>query len=109
MKKHDVIKAVSVSAGLSIADAMMAVQALTALIIEQVTTGNRVEIDGFGIFEGRNWLARERCNPSTGELKHIKERKRVVFKADDKLISALQEEGQHGRQEKAAGDLRRAL
>ena len=100
MKKHDVIKAVSASTGLSIADAMMAVQSLTAVIIERVTTGDRVEIDGFGIFEVRNWLSREGRNPATGEHIHIGERMRVVFRADDKLICAIREEGTMGEKKK---------
>ena len=89
MQKHDLIKAVAVKTGLSIADSMMVMQALMNAINEGLSKDKRVEIEGFGVFEERTWAARYGHNPATGESLYIKERKRAVFIADERLIKAI--------------------
>lgn len=89
MTKHELIKSIAARTDLSIADAMMALQSLTAAVIEQLNDGERVEINGFGAFEMRISTRKAYRNPRTGEPVYIGERQRPVFIASEEMKSAM--------------------
>ena len=67
MNKTQLIEAVAAKADLKKKDAEAAVNAVTAAIAEALKAGDKVQLVGFGTFEGKAREAREGRNPRTGE------------------------------------------
>lgn len=65
MQKTDFIKAVSERTGVSQKDSKQVVDAALDIIAEQLKSGEKVTLTGFGTFEVRHRQEREGVNPQT--------------------------------------------
>ena len=79
MTKSELVKAVVVGSGLTMADASKAVGAMIEAITASMHAGEPVVLPGFGSFTVRERAARSGRNPRTGETIAIAARKRVRF------------------------------
>lgn len=89
MSKKLLVKAVAENAGLTIADAEKAVNAMTEEITGALKKGEKVTLVGFGSFVVRHRAAREGRNPQTGATVQIAARNVVGFKAGSALKEAV--------------------
>ncbi len=89
MNKHDLVSAVSGSAGISKADAGKAVDGVFDNITSSLQAGNDVRLVGFGTFSVAQRKATTGRNPRTGEPINIPARKQAKFKAGKALKEAV--------------------
>ena len=89
MNKTELIAAVAQNAGLSKKDADKAVTAAFAAITAAMAAGDRVQVAGFGIFEGKVREARVGRNPRTKETIEIPATRVPAFKASKNLKDAV--------------------
>lgn len=89
MNKSDLINAIAETAGLSKADAGKALDATTAAISGALSSGDTVQVVGFGTFLVRDRAARAGRNPKTGEAMQIAASKAAAFKPGKALKDAL--------------------
>ena len=89
MNKHDLVSAVSASAGMSMADATRAVDSVFDNITGSMRAGNEVRLVGFGTFSVSHRKARNGRNPQTGATIYIPARKQAKFKAGKALKEAV--------------------
>ena len=89
MKTKDLIAAVASRTGLSHDGAEDAVRAVLATIADDLAAGERVALDGFGIFETRERAARAGRNPKTGQPLEIPAGRSCVFRPAAKLRAAV--------------------
>ena len=85
MNKTELIAAVAEQAELSKKDAEKALKAFTDVIAAELVKGEKVQLVGFGTFEGSGREAREGRNPLTGEKITIAASKNPKFKAGKAL------------------------
>lgn len=81
MNKVELVAAVSQKAGFSKKDAEKAVSAVLDAVVESVSSGDKVQLVGFGTFEIRSREERTGRNPRTKESIVIPASKQPVFKA----------------------------
>ena len=67
MNKTELVAAVAKSAEISKKDAEKAVNAFMDAVIEEVKSGGKVQLIGFGTFETAQRAERQGRNPQTGE------------------------------------------
>ena len=89
MTKADLIAAVAEKSGFSRKDSEKALNAVIASITDALTSGDKVQIVGFGTFEVRERAAREGVNPRTGDKIKIAASKVPAFKAGSALKDAV--------------------
>ena len=89
MTKTELINAVAEKAELSKKDAEKAVSAVLEGITDALTSGEKVQLVGFGTFEVRERAAREGKNPATGETIQIEATRVPAFKAAKALKDAI--------------------
>jgi len=89
MNKTELIAAMSEKSGLSKKDAEKALGAFTASVEEALTSGDKVQLVGFGTFEVKNRPAHTGRNPKTKEPIEIAASKAPSFKAGKALKDAL--------------------
>ena len=89
MNKHDLVSAVSGSAGISNADATRAVDSVFDNITGSLQQGDEVRLVGFGTFSVAQRKATNGRNPQTGAPIHIPARKQAKFKAGKALKEAV--------------------
>jgi DNA-binding protein HU-beta len=80
MKKSELVAEVSQISGLSRGDAEKAVNAICDAVQKEVAKGGKVQLMGFGSFEGRLRAARKVRIPSTGETREVGETRVPIFK-----------------------------
>lgn len=80
MKKKDLIARLAEKANVSKAAATTMLDEFQAAIIESVTKGENVVLQGFGTFSVTNRSARKAVNPNTKEVIEIPARKAIKFK-----------------------------
>lgn len=85
MNKTELVAAVAAKAGMSKANAAVAVDAAMDAIIEALKKGENVQLIGFGTFAVTNRAARKGINPKTKQTITIAARKAVRFKAGAKM------------------------
>ena len=85
MNKTELIAAVAEKAELSKKDAEKAVKAFTDAVAEELVNGGKVQLVGFGTFEGVERPAREGRNPKTKETITIAASRTPKFKAGKAL------------------------
>ena len=85
MTKTELMNAVAEKAGFSKKDADKAVSAVLEAITDALTSGEKVQLVGFGTFEVRDRAAREGKNPATGATIEIPASKAPAFKAGKAL------------------------
>ena len=89
MNKSDLIDKVAASTGSSKAAASDAVDAVLGGITGGLSSGDKVQISGFGTFEVRHRDARMGRNPRTGEQVYVAARNVPAFKAGKALKDAV--------------------
>ena len=86
MTKSDLIEKISFSQGqLSYRDVELCVKAIIEKMSERLSSGDRVEIRGFGSFCLHYRAPRMGRNPKTGETIYVPEKNKVRFRASKKL------------------------
>ena len=73
--KSELAAAVATRTGSSTSDAVKAVNAVIDAITDEVTSGGKVSLQGFGTFSLRDRAARTAKNPKTGETVQIAAKK----------------------------------
>ncbi len=89
MNKTELISAVAESAELSKKDATKAVDAVFEAVQNALSSGDKVQLIGFGNFEVRERAARKGRNPQTGEEIEIAASKVPAFKPGKALKDAV--------------------
>lgn len=89
MNKSELVDQVASRANLSKKEANLAVDAIFETIESALSTGEKVQIVGFGSFEVRDRSARTGRNPQTGQEIEIEARRVPVFKAGKTLKEAV--------------------
>ncbi|MDK2802230.1 MAG: HU family DNA-binding protein [Oscillospiraceae bacterium] len=85
MTKTDLISKVAEKSQLSKKDSEKAVNTCIEVISETLSTGEKVQLVGFGTFDVRDRAAREGKNPLTGEKLSIPATRVPAFKAGKSL------------------------
>ena len=81
MNKAELINAMAEKAGLTKNDAHKALEAFIASTVEQLKSGNKVTLIGFGTFSVSERKARTGINPKSGKTIQIPAKKSAKFKA----------------------------
>ncbi len=89
MNKGELVSSVAEGAGLSKKDAEKAVAAVFDSITTALTSGDKVQLVGFGTFEVRDRAARTGHNPKTNESIQIPASKVPAFKAGKALKDSV--------------------
>lgn len=89
MNKTEFITAVSEKSGLSKVDAKKAVEAFVETVSQELQTGGKVALLGFGSFSVAEKAARKGVNPKTKEPIEIAARRAVKFKAGAELTDQI--------------------
>ncbi len=89
MNKSELIKHIASQAGLTQAQATVALQAVETAVIETLANGGEVALVGFGTFKVTDRAARTGRNPKTGEELQIAASKVPTFKAGKAFKEAL--------------------
>ncbi len=85
MTRKDLIDKVAEEFGIKKKDAEAVVKFLFKEITEALKRGERVSIQGFGVFDLKEQKERKIRNPRTGELIEVPRKKKVYFRATFKL------------------------
>ena len=91
MNKTELIAAVAEKTDLSKKDADAAVSAVLGAITDALKAGDKIQLVGFGTFEGRNRAATQGRKPRTGETMTVPASKVPAFKAGKALKDAVAE------------------
>ena len=89
MNKSELIDVIASTTNLSKADAGRALNATTDAIISAMSSGDGVQLTGFGSFVVRSRAARTGRNPQTGASIKIAASKVAAFKAGKALKDAV--------------------
>ena len=89
MNKTELIETIAAGAGLSKADAKKALDTTVDAIKAALTSGEKIQLIGFGTFSVNERPAREGVNPRTGEKVTIAAKKVAKFKAGAELADAV--------------------
>ena len=89
MKKTELITAIAEATGLTKKDAECALNATIATITKALAAGDRVQLNGLGIFETKKREARTGRNPHTKETIQIPATRVPAFKASKTLKDAV--------------------
>ncbi|MGP4078406.1 HU family DNA-binding protein [Pseudalkalibacillus sp. R45] len=89
MNKRDLIQQVAEQTGLSKKHSTTAVNAVIDAITQRLTTGENVQLIGFGSFEVRERQARKGRNPQTGQVIQIPATRTPAFKPGKQLKEAV--------------------
>lgn len=81
MNKKDLIQKISEQAGISLADAERAINAITSNVTKELAGGGNVSLVGFGAFQVKERAERTGRNPQTGDSIKIAAAKIPSFKA----------------------------
>jgi len=85
MNKTELINAISEKAGLSKADSKKALDAFIETVSEELKSGGKIALVGFGTYSVTEKAARKGINPRTKETIDIPAKKVVKFKAGSEL------------------------
>ena len=89
MNKTELTAALAAKTGMAKKDAEKALNAFVDVVTEALTSGETVQVGGFGSFEVKERPARTARNPRTGEEIEIEASKAPVFKAGKALKDAV--------------------
>ena len=92
MNKTTLIQTAASRAGVTYDQASAVTKALLDTIVETISSGERVQISGFGTFEIKTYAARVGHNMNTGEPLQIPERKLPAFKPSRTLKEHFNED-----------------
>ncbi|NOU98314.1 integration host factor subunit alpha [Paenibacillus sp. LMG 31456] len=89
MNKTDLISNISEKSGLTKKDVETVLNNFLGEVTDALSTGDKVQLIGFGTFEIRKRSGRTGRNPQTGKEITIPESKVPAFKAGNKLKEAV--------------------
>lgn len=89
MNKQDLINNISDKSGLTKKDVEAVLNSFLGEVTDALSSGEKVQLIGFGTFETRKRSARTGRNPQTGASLQISESKVPAFKAGNKLKEAV--------------------
>ncbi len=89
MTKSDLISEVAAKVGMTKKDADAAVNAVIDTITDALTSGDKVQLVGFGTFEVKTRSEHTGRNPFTGEAMTIAESKHVSFSVGKALKESV--------------------
>lgn len=89
MNKTQFVEAVAKKAELNKKEAEAAVNAMMAVVADELKAGNKVQLIGFGTFEVKARAARSGRNPKTGETITIAASKAPTFSAGKALKDSV--------------------
>ena len=89
MTKSDLVDSVAAKAGMTKKDSARAVDAVFDTIKEQLKTGDKVQLVGFGSFEVKQREARVGRNPKTMDEIRIPARRVPVFRPGKELKESV--------------------
>ena len=89
MKKTDLIEVVSKQSRISRVDAKQLIEIILEEISSAITSGEGVEVRGFGVFYKRHRKGRIGINPKTGEKTEVSEKFVPFFKPGKLLKEAV--------------------
>lgn len=89
MNKMDLVNKVAEQTGLKKKDAESAVNSVFGAIEDALSSGEKVQIIGFGTFETRSRSARSGRNPQTGETISIPASTVPAFKPGNRLKEVI--------------------
>ena len=89
MTKSDLVDSVAAKAGMTKKDSARAVDAVFDTIKEQLKTGDKVQLVGFGSFEVKQRVARVGRNPKTMDEIRIPARRVPVFRPGKELKESV--------------------
>jgi DNA-binding protein HU-beta len=89
MKRKELVAALAAKTAITKADADRHILALIEIISKTLEEGGKINLNGFGIFEVRERVARIGRNPRTGETLKIKPARVPAFKAGAALKAML--------------------
>jgi DNA-binding protein HU-beta len=89
MNKQDLINSISEKSGLTKKDVESVLNSFLGEVTDALSSGDKVQLIGFGTFETRKRSARVGRNPQTGANIPIPESKVPAFKAGIKLKEAV--------------------
>lgn len=92
MNKNELISAVAEKTGMAKKDIDKALAATLGTVMEEVVAGGKVQLVGFGTFEGRARKSRMGKNPHTGEPMEIPSSVVPSFKAGKAFKDAINPE-----------------
>ena len=89
MKKTDLIEAVSKQSSISRSESKFCIEVILAELSSAITSGDGVEVRGFGVFYKRHRKGRIGINPKTGEKVKVAEKFVPFFKPGKLLKDAV--------------------
>lgn len=89
MNKTDLVNNIASKSGLTKKDVETVLNNVIGEITDALSTGDKVQLIGFGTFETRKRSGRVGRNPQTGKEISIPESKVPAFKAGNKLKEAV--------------------
>jgi integration host factor subunit beta len=89
MKKTDLISSIFNSCNISKSDSKNSVEAILQKITDAISSGEGVEVRGFGGFSKKHRKARLGINPKTGERTQVEEKYVPVFKPGKSLKDSV--------------------
>jgi DNA-binding protein HU-beta len=89
MNKPELISNIAEKSGLTKKDVEMVLNQFLSEVTDALSSGDKVQLIGFGTFETRKRSAREGRNPQTGASLSIPSSKVPAFKAGNKLKEAV--------------------
>ena len=89
LKKKELMQKVATETGMTEKEVTLAITTAFDAITEALVEGDRVNLPGFGTFEGRDRKARNGRNPQTGETILIPATRAPAFVASKALKDAL--------------------
>lgn len=91
MTKADIVEEISRQTGLTKIETKAVVDGVFASIVEAISTGKRIELRGFGIFNHKSRKPRMARNPKTGEQVPLERRYVPVFKPSPEFTKNVNE------------------
>ncbi len=89
MNKTDLISNISSKSGLTKKDVEAVLNGFLGAVTDALSSGDKVQLIGFGTFETRKRSGRVGRNPQTGKAINIPASKVPAFKAGNKLKDAV--------------------
>ena len=92
LTKKEIINSIYIRLGFSKKISEIIFEDIFEIILKNLKTSNKVKISNFGTFTLRKKKERVGRNPKTKEIKQIKERNVILFKASKKFKNLLNDE-----------------
>ncbi len=89
LTKSDIVEKIAETTGTTKRNALANFEEVVAIIKETLQAGEKVKINGFGVFDVKQKADRLGRNPLTGETLTVEARKIVTFKTSELVRNAI--------------------